>query len=74
MKQTHQMKRVRMRGIERKSLLATDVRVQIPSCLQMAKTGLTKRAGGATAGTIRRFLGYPGACPTFTTVHRHISK
>jgi hypothetical protein len=74
MEQTHQMKRVRMPGIERKSPLATDLRVQMPSCSQMAKAGLKERARGASAGTIRSFLGYPGACPTFATVHRHISK
>jgi hypothetical protein len=74
MDQTHQMKRVCMPCIERKGPLATNLRVQIPSGLQMAKASFTERIGGASAETIRSFFGYPGACPSFTTVHLQISK
>jgi hypothetical protein len=70
--QPHELKRVRMPGVERKRPLATNLRVQMPSCPQMAKASLVKRSRGARAifRSCRRFA---GGYPAFTTVHLYNS-
>jgi hypothetical protein len=71
-KQPHELKCVRMPGIKRKSPLAKNLRVKMPSRSQMAKAGLVERRRGARAPfrSCRRFA---GGYPAFTTIHLHNS-
>jgi hypothetical protein len=71
-KQAHELKRVRMPGIKRKSPLATNLRVQMPSCSQMAKAGFVERSRGARAA-FRSRQRFAGRYPAFTTIHLHNS-
>jgi hypothetical protein len=71
-KQPHELKRVGMPGIERKRALATDLRVQRPSCPQMTKASLVERSSGLCV-TFRSRRRLAGGNPAFTTVHLRTS-
>jgi hypothetical protein len=57
-----------MPGVKRKSLLATNLRVQISSSPKMAKASLVERSGSGRA-TFRSRRRFAGGYPTFMTVH-----
>ena len=48
-KQAHELKRFRMSGIQRKRPLTTNLRVQMPSCPQMAKASFVECNNGIPA-------------------------
>jgi hypothetical protein len=61
-----------MPGIKRKSLLATNLRVQTSSCPKMAEASFVQRSRSARA-TFRSRRRFAVGYPTFMTVHLHNS-
>jgi hypothetical protein len=61
-----------MGGIKRENPLATNLRIQMPSCSQMAKACFVERSSGISA-RLRSHRRFAGGYPAFTTIHLHIS-
>jgi hypothetical protein len=59
-------------GIYCERLLAAELGIENLAGLIVAKSDLVKR-GGVCDASVRNCLGFSGGCPTFATVHRHIS-
>src|ERR1700722_10573706 len=66
------MERVGMPGIKCKRSLATNLSVQMPSCLQMAEGGFIERARSVPAATVRHGLGFAGGHSAFMAIHRRL--
>ncbi len=68
--QAHEMQAVRVTRVERQRLLATDLRVEVSTGLQVAVTGFRERGDAVTAGRCQP--GCLGRGAAFARVHLRI--